>query len=237
MGFGIHHLLDTPAMMPAIALSGLLALVLATAPAEPVPLRLAWRKIGQSTGLFLLWLILIGLGFWNSHWIRQYVAILGDIAQTEANALTADDYYQAANTLQAVVDADPRQPAYLLQQGYLYGMAASEGDSKAAELAIERYQRYLELEPTHASAWSNLAALYWQIGNQAQARAAIEQAIRFAADWPHFKRQRDIYVKILTDAETIIPPRPSLDGLNGSRFQYLREPLPEYLPQVGWGSE
>ncbi|MDQ7035529.1 MAG: O-antigen ligase family protein, partial [Anaerolineae bacterium] len=244
IGFGVHHLLDTPSMMPVIAIAGLLMLILATAPNDPLPLQAKWRKIGHPISLIAMWIFLLLAGFWNSRLYADYYSILQDVAQlNDCRMYESDDCIMAASetfvenaeAMQHLINADPNQPAYRLQQAYLYGIAATEGDETVIEQAIIGYQRYLELEPTHSSGWANLAALYWQMGNQAQARSAIEQAILFAPDWQHFRRQRNIYVGILTDAETITPTLPRVDGLNWSRLQYLREPLPEYLPQVGWG--
>lgn len=245
IGFGIHHLLDTPSMMPVIAMAGLLMLILAIAPSEPIPLQMKWRRMGHPIGLIVMWAMLLIAGFWNTRLYADYYSVLRDVAQLndcrmyesdDCTSVDSETFLESAEAMQHLINADPNQPAYVLQQAYLYGMAATEGDETVIEQAIIGYERYLELEPTHGSGWANLAALYWQMDNRVQARAAIEQAILFAPDWEHFKRQRDIYVGILIDAETITPPLPSVDGLNWSRFQYLREPLPEYLPQVGWGS-
>jgi O-antigen ligase len=245
VGFSVHHLLDTPSMMPVIALLGLLILIVAVAPPEFTPLQAKWRKVGHPIGLTVMWIALLIIGFWNINLYQQYFSILRQVVAVpdcrlvEGNCETVDlaVYRQAADSLQMLVNADPNQPAYLLHQAYLYGLAAIEGDTESAEHAITVYQRYLKLEPTHAAAWANLAALYWQIDDSSQAQAAIEQAVHYAPDWLHFQRQGDIYSGILTDAETIIPPQPDFSP-NWVLLQYLRQPLPpemEYLPQVGWG--
>jgi hypothetical protein len=224
----------------------LLILVIAVAPSDFTPLQATWRKVGHPIGLTVIWITLIVLGFWNVGLYQQYFSILRQVVTVPDCRLVESDcetvdlavYRQAADSLQMLVNADPNQPAYLLHQAYLYGLATVDGDNDAAERAITTYQRYLELEPTHAAAWANLAALYWQIDNPTQAQAAIEQALHYAPDWTHFQRQRDIYSGILTDAETITPPQP-LFSSNWVLLQYLRQPLPpemEYLPQVGWGN-
>lgn len=246
VGFSVHHLLDTPSMMPVIAMLGLLILVVAVAPSEFMPLQATWHRVGHLIGLISIWVVLLIVGFWNINIYQQYFSILREVVAVPDCRLVEEDcdtvdlavYRHAADSLQSVVDSDSREPAYLLYQAYLYGLSAVEGDTDAAERAIATYQRYLELERTHASAWANLAALYWQIGDATEAQVAIEQALRLAPDWSHFQRQRDIYSGVLTDAETIIPP-PPLFSSNWVLFQYLRQPLPsemEYLPQVGWGS-
>jgi len=232
VGFAVHHLVDTPAMMPLIALAGLLVWTLATVPHHPQAMQQRWRKAGYSIGSVALWLVLLLAGFWNQGLYRTYFSILQD-------AIESEEYLAAAQALQPIIDADPRQPAYLWQQGYLYGQAAVNGDIEAAELALGAFERFVELEPTHAPNWANLAALYWQVGDIDSAQEAIEQAVTLAPEWEHFRRQQAIYSGELTGAEDIVPPRApaSRPGINWARFQFLREIIDdEYLPQVGWGS-
>ncbi|MCL4255688.1 MAG: O-antigen ligase family protein, partial [Anaerolineae bacterium] len=47
IGFGVHHLLDFPAMMPLIALTGLIPIALAIIPYQPKPLQARFRIIGH----------------------------------------------------------------------------------------------------------------------------------------------------------------------------------------------
>jgi putative inorganic carbon (hco3(-)) transporter len=245
-GFSIHHLLDTPSMMPIIAIVGLLILIVAVVPSEFTPLQATWHKVGHPIGLMVIWIALLVVGFWNINLYQEYFSILRSVVAAQDCRVTAGEcetvdvevYRYAAERMQALVDADPNQPAYLLHQAYLYGIAAVDGDTDSAERAIAIYQRYLALEPTHAAAWANLAALYWQTDNPTEAQVAMEQALHYAPDWTHFQRQHDIYSGTLSDAETILPPQP-LFSSNWVLLQYLRQPLSpemEYLPQVGWGN-
>src|SRR5690606_33991800 len=120
-----------------IALAGLLVLVLAIAPAEPIRLQTNWRKLGHPIGLFGMWLCLLLAGFWNIGLYRQYFTILQDVAALNDCRIYDVDgcvfvdvalFAEHADRLQPLIDADSRQPAYILQQSYLYGLAASEGD-------------------------------------------------------------------------------------------------------------
>ncbi|HEX2907479.1 MAG TPA: O-antigen ligase family protein [Phototrophicaceae bacterium] len=167
--FAVHQLTDTPAMMPAIALTGLIALVLALAPMEPQPIQAAWRRMGQPVGLIGLWLIILVAGFWSSGIYRQYMAVLQEVGKT-------GDYHVAAENLQSVIEADPYLSLYHLEQGFLYGMAASTDDTEAAQKAIKAYERFIELDPGYALAWANLGALRWQVGEREQAIADMSHA-------------------------------------------------------------
>lgn len=231
VGYVIHHLFDVPAMMPLIALIGMILLVLLLQPQDPQPMR-AWRKIGHPIGLISIWVVLLAIGFWNVNLYSQYLSILRQVDDSA-------DYAALANQLQPIVDAAPQQRAYILQQAYLYGLAAHYNDDMdALDKAIRGYRRYTRLEPTHAQGWSNLAALYYQRGERVTARSTIESAIVYAPEWREFIRQRNIYAGAKRDGRTKVPSEtPSYRaGANWARFQYLRDVLEtEYLPQVGYG--
>ncbi len=227
-GFGAQHLMDTPAMMPAIALTAIMMLALCLTPAQPRTVRQPWRRVWPA-GAAIGWGVLLALAFWSSGLYSTYYHTLAEAQDGE--------YVSAAEQLQPVIEADPAQPAYLMQQAYLYGLAAAAGDLEAAELGRDGYRRYLELEPNHAVSWANLAALAYQSGDDGAAVEAITQAIRLAPAWPLFQRQQAIYSGDLTDAVDLIPEEAELPDENMARFQLLRDVYPEeYLPQVGWGS-
>lgn len=228
-GFAVHHLFDTPAMMPLIALTGLWVLVVVVTPAQPIKMSAHWRKIGHPLGMALLWFALLIIGFWHASFYSNYYMILTQAVQERTFA-------ESASALQSLIEADPYQPAYHLQQGYLYGRAAGEGDARAVQLAIDAYTRYLALEPYQAAAWSNLAALHWQKQDTAAALAAVQQARQLAPRWDIFERQQQLYSGVLTGGLRIAPEKlESLWGVNMARFQYLRDVIgTQFLPQVGW---
>lgn len=171
VAFGVHQLTDVPAMMPAIALTGLIALVLALAPKEPQPVNAAWAKIGHPIEMVGLWGVLLVAGFWSSGIYSNYVSILADAAKPDHL------YLKAAERMNTVIAADPQLSLYDMQQGFLYGMAASQGDLEAARAGIAAYERFIQLDPGYAVAWANLAALKWQVGEQDAAVTAIQRAI------------------------------------------------------------
>jgi len=170
VAFGVHQLTDIPAMMPAIALTGLIALVLAFAPKEPQPVNATWAKIGHPIEMAGLWVVLIVAGFWSSGIYTNYVAVLSDAAKTK-------DYQHGAEAMNSVIASDPQLSLYYMEQGFLYGMAASKGDLEAAKLGIAAYEHFIQLDPGYAVVWANLAALRWQVGQQDEAVTDLQRAI------------------------------------------------------------
>jgi tetratricopeptide (TPR) repeat protein len=82
--------------------------------------------------------------------------------------------------MQTVIDADPALALYHLEQGELFGLAASRGDLDAAREGIAALERFIGLEPNYAVAWANKAALHWQLGEQEQAIEAMQHAVDLA---------------------------------------------------------
>ncbi len=170
--FGVHQLTDIPAMMPAVALSGLLALALAVAPLSPAPV-LRWQKRASPLGIAALWLLLLGTGYWSAGVYREYVAVLRDGSRSH-------NFRVAAERLQSVIEADPSLALYYLEQGELFGLAAYGGDLQAAREGVAAYDRFIAIEPSYAVAWANKAALHWQLGEREQAIEAMQRAVELA---------------------------------------------------------
>jgi tetratricopeptide (TPR) repeat protein len=220
IGLGVHHLLDTPAMMPVIALLVIILLAGSTTLPQPPVRSERLQPVFSGIGVLSL-LVLLGVGAW---------AIQGHTAYQSALELGLDDAQAGAQALDAVIAQDPHQSAVLLEQAYLYGMAAAE-DKTLVPQAIDAYLAYLAVEPTHSEAWANLSALYWQANNQEQAQLAINEALRLAPDAP-FAVLRRIYARVVVDLATV-PQLSSPYAVNRARNEYLRDVIePEYLPQV-----
>ncbi len=231
VGFGVHHLLDLPAMMPIIAILGLLVFAISTVPLAPQHMMARWRVIGHPVGMGALWVILIGVGLWQSGQYDRYFSALqraNEGFQTESPTLIIE----GANQLEALTQNDPYQPANWLQMGYLLGIVADE-DTHYLQEAVRAYERYTRLEPNQASGWANLASLQWQMGDEAGAQKSIAQAVRLAPDWQFFQRQQAIYTRQETPLSDIVPPE-SIYSPNMARFQFLRDIFTsEMLPQTG----
>lgn len=228
VGAAVHHLLDVPAMMPAVALMVVVVFVIAFAPEGGVA-EVRHHFSFAGTAVSVGWLFLIGTGLIVGTRYQTYYDALSAYASGELPPA------EAAHALQPLIDMDPSQPAYYLQQGYLFGLAAVN-DPAVLDAARSAYIHYTELEPNHAVGWANLAALHWQAGDTDAARAAIDEAVALAPRWEHFQRQRRAYSEAALITEAVIPPE-SIWGANWARFQYLHDVIvTEYVPQVGWGS-
>ena len=225
VGFAVHHLFDTPIMMPAIAVVGLILLAILIVPTQPVPLSATWRVVGHPMGMAVLWTVLLIVGFWQSSIQSRYLAVLEAVADVTP-------YRDGAIMLQTIVNDDPRQPAYRLQLAYMLGRAAATDESQAFS-AIEAYRSYLTLEPNNAVAWLNTAALAWQIGDTQQAIESVKRATTLAPEWTLATQLATYYQGGVWSDEVAITESPY--AANTSYFQYLRLIFTdELLPQIGW---
>lgn len=227
-GFAAHHLLDLPAMMPALALTGLASLLVALfAPGSPP----AWpRRARFVYGLLtLLWLGLIVTSAWVTIPYAGYVQALHD-------GFAEGRYVEAARAMQPAIDADPTMPVYRYEQGFLFGLAADAGDRQALGAAIDAFSTYVALEPAFAPAWANLAALYAQTGDYAGAAENMAEAVERAPDAWQLRYRLATYEEAAgqTDAasaeyEALVRLAPELTLLPGWNESALRR-------QVGAGT-
>jgi tetratricopeptide (TPR) repeat protein len=122
-----------------------------------------------------LWAGLLGTGFWANNLYLKYDSVL-------QYARATNDYAGAASRLEPLIVSDPLLAALYYEQGFLYGMAANEGDKESAEKAIRAYQQFIDFEPHYATAYANLAALQWRSSEQDLAIQHMETAAALAWD-------------------------------------------------------
>ncbi len=195
VAFAGDQLGDIPAMMPAIALTGLIGLFLALAPLKAKPVNARWQRSGLPIGVAALWVALFVTGFWSNGIYGQYVDALG-------YAVSTNDYQGGVERLQPVLEADPNLSLYTMEEAFLLGMQASEGNSDAAHDAISAYERFIALDPGYALAWANKAALHWQLGEQAEALQAIHEAIRLDSNVWQYYLDLARYAEAMGDTDT-----------------------------------
>lgn len=195
VGFGVHHLLDMPAMMPAVALAGLIVWMVMVSPVEPLPMQPRWRAVGHPVGMAVIWAALLVTGWWSSRIYTEYVDALRLASRTQ-------DYRGAADALVPVVQADPRLTLYPYQQGFLYGMAAAAGDAAAIQQGIAAYQQVLSLEPGNVVALTNLSALYWQAGDAPNGITTLDRALAAAPESWQIALLRRRYALAMNDTAT-----------------------------------
>lgn len=222
VGLLVHHLFDTPAMMPAIALTAIVLMTLVVIPVQSGVLQTRWRLVGHPFGMAFLWIGLLVAGLWQSGIMAQDVAILQAAGRT-------DDDAGAAVALDSVIAQDPQQAAYRWQQAYFYGLAADSNPAYSQQ-AIQSYERLIMLEPYYAPAYVNLAALTWQDGQPEKALAYARQAQTLAPEWTIARDLATFY-----SGQTVSPPKveESPYAPNTAYYQYLRYVFTtELLPQI-----
>lgn len=175
VGYGVHLLFDTTVMMPVIAITGLIAILIVTAPLQPVPLKPAFNR--AFTGFYALGaVVLLAVGFRSN-------AVYGDYMDIVTLGVQTDDYASAADQLARITESEPNLMVYHWKRGILYGLSAADADNAAdaerqARSALAAFEQTVKLEPQNALLWANIAGLYRQLG---EADAAL-QAYRQASD-------------------------------------------------------
>lgn len=225
IGFLVHHLLDMPAMMPAVALTALIVLVIALAPFNPREMgRSAVRLQGVLVSVTAV--ILIGAGLFNALRYRTYVSILSDGVATE-------DYSASAQALGDLMDTPGSDPGTLVQQGMLHALA---GEVDAARTG---YEQVLEIEPLWAFAWANAGRLAAQEGDFQVAQRYLQMAADLAPEegWYQFwladasERAGDVAAATAA-AEAALELNPSLRFLPAWDDSALRVEVTAALPAV-----
>ena len=235
VGFGAHNTLDVTAMMPAVALIGILILALMSPPGRGKRQPARFSQQARTALIALLWMVVLIAGISQSRVNQQYLAALRaadyGVPKRESSQKIAD--YQRA--LAMLDDVNGGQPVILQQQAMLLGLLADLGDASALDRAIASMEAFLEIEPHHAPSWANLAALHWQSGDRARALLSIERALELAPDFQLFQQNRALYAGEIS-RQDLVPPR---DRYNQefTRYNFLvYEALPlTFLPQVGYG--
>lgn len=236
VGFAVHHAFDVTAMMPAVALLGILALALAFDPSHDH--RSASSKYGMlcASAVTLLWICALAVGLWNMQSKSRYIDALRLSAASSADlnlGQPAMRYHQALDSLEELIARDPTMPVYHLQSAILWGLLAAGGEGEAIDAGIDAFQRFLDLEPYHAVSWANLAALQWQAGDRSAAISSMERARSLAPRLPLFSIKLHQYRSDDLLAPLILPH--SRYNQDFTRYQFLTESLPiTFLPQITW---
>jgi O-antigen ligase/tetratricopeptide (TPR) repeat protein len=177
VSFAIHHLFDVTAMLPAVALLGLVTLIIMIAPIEPEPIRQPVHRLIHRGSVGVLWALLLTSGLWNANLYGQYM-------NTVYSVFNTNSYLDAANALQPIVDVDPEMPTYRVQQAMFYALAANTGDRQALDIGIKAYDSLTEFMPNTAMIRANLAGLLLQSGQAEPALHAIQRAAELdPASW------------------------------------------------------
>lgn len=175
-GIAAHHMVDVPAMMPALALAALLVLALFITPTEASNTeRIIPSYRWQPALLAVASLVLLASAIWSTFSYREYISALSD-------GIARDAYRDAATRVKHLAASDPALAVYAQQAGLLFGFAAEQGDTDAISEGIEQFRRYTALEPSYSSGWANLAALYSEAGETELAAETMQQAVSLAGE-------------------------------------------------------
>ena len=236
VGLAVHHLFDFTAMMPAVALLGIISLVLALDPTNSKPLLSARLSMFCAVGLMLLWMCLLTVGHRNSEINRRYIAALRLATSSDLEGPVSDNaqrYRQALDILDELIASDPTMPVYHHQSALLWGLLAAAGDHNAIDRGIQAFERFLALEPNHAISWANLSVLQWQSGDLGAEIHSMRLARKLAPRYLLFPTRHFQYRKDYR----IMPVKLPHNRYNQdfTRYQFLRESLPvTFLPQISW---
>ncbi len=217
IGFGVHHVLDLPSMMPTIFLMMLISLSVCMIPIQPSPLR---RTVTRWATAALV-IALVITGWWGTISYNMYVNTLRGV--TTANA------GERAHALDAVITLDPLMPVYHQQQGYLYAVAGDYAHAAAA------FERYTQLAPEYVAGWANLGGLYGVIGRQEDAVNAIRSALQLAPEMESLEFPLERIEQGIFQSEPPADSDPFAEDIpfnvNINQIQYLRLALPrQFLP-------
>ncbi|MAS38066.1 MAG: hypothetical protein CL610_28985 [Anaerolineaceae bacterium] len=177
VAFFVTHLFDVPAVLPSIALTGLMALLVLCAPGNLRHVPASASRFGlRGFGVIGLWVGLFATGLWDTTTYNQYFDLL--LAGINQDAPYAD----VADAMQPVREADPGMVIYPAQQGYFWGLAAAAGDTDASAKAIAAYEQAINIEPYYTPYYANLGALHWDNGDPEQALAFFQKAVDLAPE-------------------------------------------------------
>ncbi len=172
VGLGAHCLVDMPVMVPMMILLAIGIVAAGYVPGD-VP-RAERRGVGYRVLSLMLWGGLLATGWWSAQVYADYVR--GE------RLLVEREYSHAEAVLRDVAERHSSLALYHAEYGYACGLAAAAGDETLLEPGIAAYNRALELEAPHAVWWANLAALYWQAGEDTATIDAMQQAVHYAPD-------------------------------------------------------
>jgi tetratricopeptide (TPR) repeat protein/fluoride ion exporter CrcB/FEX len=170
----LHSLVDTPAWIPAIAMTFMMLVALLLAEPVEQPTEVVRRKpAGTIVGALAAFLI-VGSGIWMQYAYGPY--FLG------AAFGNASRWADALPLLEEATRRDPAHAYYHLQAGFAYGMSAFEGRREHLPQAIAHYRQGISHEPYFSPNHANLAALLWEQGERQVAIEAMKRAAELAPE-------------------------------------------------------
>lgn len=170
----LHSLVDTPAWIPAIAMTFMMLVALLLAESVERPVDVVRRNpIGTIMGILAAFLI-VGSGMWMQRAYSPYFlgAAFGNNSQ----------WAEALPLLEEATRRDPVHAYYHLQAGFAYGLSAFEGNREHLPQAVAHYRQGISFEPYYSPNHANLAVLLWEQGERQEAIKAMRRAAELAPE-------------------------------------------------------
>lgn len=184
-----------PMILGAILLAALLAGTSQLGENAPPPsLSLAGLARPHSLVWLALFLALMVTGFRGWQVGQHYTA--GAAAVEAHNWPAATNHFRAAQSLLPYPDT-----SLLWGQGFTLGVQAA-GDVNQLQPAVTAYEQVIRAEPGWALNHANLAALYWQQGQAAEAIATMKQAADLAPEVPFYHLNLGLWYESLGETES-----------------------------------
>lgn len=187
----VHHQFDITAMMPSIAFIWLL-LVAAAFAADNGTSTTTGSRPWPSVAIAGLVAGVLVSGWWSLGVQRAYYNAL----RTANNG----EWAAGGQMLQAVVASDPSLALYPAEQGYVFAVAAKQGEERSLPEAIQAFRQAISVEDEYAPWHTNLGALLWEAGEREAALEAALGAVTRAPQDPNAWLQVGFYAESLGDA-------------------------------------
>lgn len=245
IGIAVHSSFDTPQTMPTINL--VTAIVIAITLIRPANAAEPAARPKTDYGLLIAAILFVGV-------MAGWAWSLWSYAPFERGVTAANlgEWSDATRWLDQAAKRNPRLAFYQFQTGYAHGVRASTGDPTESDIALAHYQAGAAIEPDWALNLANLAALYAQAGQRAEAIRWMEQAARLApkeaAFWlnlGHYYERADNPTAAAQAYEQALDLRPVWAGLPFWRQDAARQRMldswraahPEGTSPVAWDAE
>jgi len=165
----MHSLFETPQILPGFSLLIVSSLALIESFSLPTP-RPAWLERSSSIALGLSWPALI---------IVLAASLINySVYARGINLANHGRFDEATELLDQAAARDPTLATNWFQAGYAHAaLGLEKNDPDHLRQAVQAYQNGLSLEPNFAINWLNMGVLLWQLGNEQDARQALQSAV------------------------------------------------------------
>ena len=170
MAFATHSIVDNLLPVPAIALPIIVMAAICSAELS-VSLSLAHPFLTPRRGL-LLTAVVGGCVVWSLYGTASFENFVEDAQSGQ--------WASAAERLDKLPTGTIPPSFHYFQRGLAYGkLALDDPASNAIRVAITSYRDGLAMMPAYVPGHSNLAALYWRLGNVPDTRRELQTAITY----------------------------------------------------------